>query len=213
MSQRPLDLLLPRNRQQMLAAVLMHPERWWYRSELAAQMGVPPSSLQRPLAALLASGLLRSRRHGNRLYFQANPDSPLFPELRGLMAKTIGLVDVLRGALAPLAAKIQVAFVYGSFARSAEVGTSDVDLFLVGTIGLAELSLPLRDVRAELGREVNPTLYSRSEFRAKVRARHHFVTSVLDGPKLFVVGTRNDLARAAHATASGAKALKPGGTR
>jgi uncharacterized protein len=193
MSQRPIDLLLTRTCQQLLAALLMHPERWWYRSELAHQLGKSPSSLQKALAALVGSGVLRSRRDGNRLYFQANPETPLYSELRAIVAKTVGLVDVLREALAPLSAKISVAFVYGSIARAEELGTSDVDLFVVGTAGLSDLSLPLREAETRLGREVNATVLSPEELLKKLKARHHFVTSVLDSPKLFVVGTEDDL--------------------
>src|SRR5437867_3681701 len=111
MSQRPIDLLLSRRSQQVLGVLLMHPGRWWYRSELARQLGKPPSSLQKALAALLSVGLLRSRRDGNRLYYQANPETPLYSELRGIVAKTVGLVDVLCEALAPLSSRIAVAFV------------------------------------------------------------------------------------------------------
>jgi predicted nucleotidyltransferase len=195
MSQRPIDLLLPRNSQQVLGVLLMHPDRWWYRSELAHQLGKSPSGLQKALAALVAAGLLRSRRDGNRLYFQANPETPLYAELRRIVAKTVGLVDVIRETLTPIVPKISVAFVYGSIARAEEVSSSDVDLFVIGSAGLTDMAVPLREAQNRLGREVNPTLYSAEEFRKKLKAQHHFVTSVLDSPKLFVVGTEDDLAR------------------
>jgi predicted nucleotidyltransferase len=197
MSQRPIDLLLSRIGQQLLGVLLMRPDRWWYRSELARQLGTPPSSLQKALASLLGSGLLRSRRDGNRLYYQANPEAPLYPEIRAMVAKTVGLVDVLREALAPLSRRIAVAFVHGSIARSEESSTSDVDLMIVGTTGLSDLAPALRVAASRLGREVNPTVLSETEFRRKLEARHHFVTSVLDSSKLFVVGTEDDLARIA----------------
>jgi predicted nucleotidyltransferase/AraC-like DNA-binding protein len=197
MSQRPIDLLLSRIGQQVLGVLLMHPDRWWYRSELARRLGTPPSSLQKALASLLGSGLLRSRRDGNRLYYQANPEAPLYPEIRIMVAKTVGLVDVVREALAPLSRQITVAFIHGSIARAEESSTSDVDLMIVGTTGLSDLSPALRAAAARLGREVNPTVFSEAELHRKLAARHHFVTSVLDSPKLFVVGTEDDLARVA----------------
>ena len=199
MSQRPIDLLLSRNGQQVLGVLLMHPDRWWYRSELARQLGKSPSGLQKALTALLRSGLLKSRRDGNRLYYQANPETPLYPEIRAIVAKTVGLVDVLRDALAPLSRRIDVAFVFGSVARAEEVGTSDVDLMVVGTAGLSDLAVPLRKAEARLGREVNSVIFPEGELRRKLAARHHFVTSVLDSPKLFVVGTEDDLGRVAGA--------------
>src|ERR1039457_3263846 len=114
------------------------------------------------------------------VYFQANADSPVFPNLRGLLSKTAGLVDVLAGVLKPLAAKVRGAFVYGSMASGSEQSDSDIDLMLVGTLAPAELPLPLRRARELLGREINPTVYTPAEFRKKQAAKDHFLTRVLD---------------------------------
>src|SRR5947199_6469 len=112
----PLDALIPKTRQGILAALMLQPEREWYAAELARRMRVPSSSLQRELVNLTRAGIVVSRRQGRMVYFQANSASPLFPELRGLMLKTAGLVDVLAESLAPLAGKLRAAFVHGSVA-------------------------------------------------------------------------------------------------
>ncbi|HEY2146932.1 MAG TPA: winged helix-turn-helix domain-containing protein, partial [Pirellulales bacterium] len=104
---------MPKTRQGILAATLVQPEKAWYASELARRMAVPSSSLQRELHALAAAEILKVHRQGRMVYYQANVDSPLFPELRGLLLKTAGLVDVLAGALKPLFAKLRIVFVYG----------------------------------------------------------------------------------------------------
>lgn len=184
----PLDALLPRTRQGILAATFMAPDRWWYMSDLAKHLGRTPSSLQRDLAALTGAGILRRKREGNRVYFQADRDCPLFGELQGIMAKTTGLADVLRAALRPLVRRIVVAFVYGSVARSEEGPRSDVDLMVVGNVGLAHVAPLLRRAEQRLNRPVNATIYTPLEFVAKVRAGHHFLRAVLDREKLFVVG-------------------------
>src|SRR5271169_4999673 len=113
---RSLDALLPKTRQGILAATLVQPKKAWYVSELARRMGVPSSSLQRELQDLTAVGILKTHRQGRMAYYQANADSPFFPELRGLLLKTAGLVDVLVDALKPLGAKLHLVFVYGSIA-------------------------------------------------------------------------------------------------
>jgi DNA-binding IclR family transcriptional regulator len=100
---RPIDALMSRTTQALLAATALQPERWWYLSDLAKHLRRRPSSLQRPLAALVSAGILSRRKEGNRVYFRANPDCPFLPELQGLIAKTVGLVDVARDALSPLA--------------------------------------------------------------------------------------------------------------
>src|SRR5450631_1974211 len=147
-------------RQGILAAALVQPERAWYVSELARRLGVPSSSLQRELLALTAGGILKSHRQGRMVYYQANSDSPVFADLRGLMIKTVGLVDVIADALRPLEDSIKCAFIYGSMVSGDARSDSDVDLMLVGAIAPAEIALPLRKSRQQLGREINPTIYS-----------------------------------------------------
>ena len=192
-NKRPLDALLPKTRQGILAALLVQPDKPWYVSELARRMGVPPSSLQRELHSLTQAGLLKTHRQGRMVYFQANAASPLFPDLRGLLLKTAGLIDVLVDALSPLAAHVQVAFVYGSMASGREQSDSDIDLMLICALTPAELAVPLRGARDMLGRDINPTTYSPTEFREKRRAGNHFLAGVLDKPKLFVVGNSYEL--------------------
>lgn len=193
---RLLDALLPKTRQGILAAALLRPEKAWYVSELARWMKVPPSSLQRELHDLTKAGILKSHRQGRMVYYQADSRSPLFPELRGLLLKTAGLVDVLADALKPLARKITFALIYGSVASATEKSDSDIDLMVVGTLTPMELSLPLRKARDLLGREINPTVYSLAEFEKKRLSKDHFLTHVLDKPKLFVLGNSDDLGEA-----------------
>jgi predicted nucleotidyltransferase len=157
---------------------------------------VRPSSLQRELTTLTSAEILRQRRDGNRVYFQANPDCPFLPELQGLLVKTAGIGDVLRETLTPFAPRIDWAFIYGSVARAEELAASDVDLMIIGQVGLADLSHALRHAEKRLSRAVNPTLYSRKEFDTKLRARDHFLTSVLDGARFFILGDSHELAAA-----------------
>jgi DNA-binding transcriptional ArsR family regulator len=191
-----LDALLPKTRQGILAATLVQPEKAWYVSELARRMRVPSSSLQRELQELTEAGILKSHRQGRMVYYQANTESPLFPDLRGLLLKTAGLVDVLRDALKPVATRITLAFVYGSIANSQERSESDIDLMVIGDVSPVDLALPLRRAREQLGRDINPSVYLVTEFNRKRTAKDHFLSHVLTGPKLIVLGSENDLGKA-----------------
>ena len=188
-----LQALFPKVRQGVLAATLNQPEKWWYLSELADQLGTSPSSLQRELASLVSSGILAHRREGTRTYFRAESQSPVFPDLRQLFEKTSGVIPTLEQILQPLRKKIRSAFVYGSMARGRERATSDVDFMVIGEIGLANLAPALRKTEVRIGREINVTVYSPKEFREKMQARDHFLTAVVHGPKQFVVGRPSDL--------------------
>ena len=186
------NVLFSGTQQRLLSALLLNSHQPIYAMELANHIGVRPSTLQRDLAKYTQAGILKMTRSGNRTYFQANEECPVFPELRALLIKTSGLVDVLRNELAPLASKITVAAVYGSVASGTETSGSDIDLLIIGSVKMIELSPLFEQATGKLRRPINPTLYTPGEFSQK--ARHSpFVRSVLGKPLLFVLGTSSDL--------------------
>ncbi len=164
-----------------------------YLTELAQYLHTRPSSLQRELTSLVRTGIVQQRREGTRTYYKAEARSPTFRELRQLFEKTAGLIPTLQTALQPFARQIDCAFVYGSVAKAIETALSDVDLMVIGKVGLAELAPALRKAEGRLGREVNATSYSAAEFRSKIAAKDHFLATVLRGPKQFVEGSQRDL--------------------
>lgn len=132
-------------------------------------------------------GILTRRPSGRQVYYQANPDCPIFQELRTLIVKTAGVAEVLREALLPLADHIQTAFLYGSFAAERQGPRSDVDVMAIGDVPLSKVVEALAPAQERLGREINPTIYPVTEFRAKAVARHAFVAAVIRGPKIFLI--------------------------
>lgn len=193
-----LDALFPKTRQNILAVLLLSPERRWSLSDLAQRLAVSPSSLQRELASLVEAGILRRETDGSRVYYQTNPDFPLLPELQGIFAKTIGLADHVRKALEPFWESIDLAFIFGSIARGERTARSDVDLLIVGSIGIADLALPLRDLEGALQIPVNVTHYTAAEFRDKRRQKNHFLQTILSGSKIFLKGSEYELAGIDH---------------
>jgi DNA-binding transcriptional ArsR family regulator len=190
-----LDALIPKTRQAILAATFQEPRRWWYMRELARHLHLTPSTLQRELDSLVRGGILRQRREGKHVYFQPAADSPIFEELQGLLLKTAGLADVIRKALEPFTDRIQWAFIYGSMAKAEEHATSDVDLMLIGRVGLAEVSSPLRKVEQRLNRPVNPTIYTSDQFAGKVKANQQFISGVMRSKKIFLLGNIREFDR------------------
>lgn len=191
---RPIDALFSQTRQQVLAATLMHPERWWYLSELANHLGRTPSTLQRELDRLSGADILRTRKEANRLYYQPNPQCPFLAELTGLFTKTAGLRDILAATLEEFQKKVSWAFIFGSIARSEELSASDIDVLVIGKLTLSELATPLRRAEEKLGREINPALYSEKEFAEHVESGQHFARTVLASEKLFLLGDSDEFA-------------------
>jgi len=191
-----LETLFPGTRGDILLATVLQPERVWFLSELATHLETTPSSLQREITALDKCGILRVWRDGRRLYVQAHRDCPVFLELHGLLEKTGGTVPVLKELLSSLTQKV-TAFVFGSVARSEERSTSDIDLMVIGSVGLVELSPLLEKAEERLGRLINPVIYSSEEFETKLARHDHFLTTVLSGPKLMITGEVYELATVA----------------
>ena len=187
--------LFNKTRRGLLSLFFVRPEQSFYLRQIVRMAGIGQGASQRELARWVEAGLLLRTRRGNQVHFQANPDSPVFAELKSLAVKTAGVADVLREALAGLFDQIVLAFVHGSMASGMDNARSDVDLVVVGAAGFGEVANALRTAHDILGREVNATVYPVREFRAKLRAGHHFVTSILETPKIFLVGDESELKR------------------
>lgn len=189
----PATVLFGRTRRRVLGWLLGHPDEAYYLREMARHTGAGLGAVQRELEQLTAAGLVHRTVHGRQVYFRANREAPIFPELQSLFAKTAGLVDVLRDGLAPLRNRVTAAFVFGSAARGALNISSDIDVLIVGDASFPEVAMALGAAQERLGRDVNPTVYPPAEFRAKLRARHHFLTAVLREPRLFIIGSDDEL--------------------
>ena len=159
--------------------------------ELVRQAGLSLGTVQQELRRLTRIGLVVARKDGNRVYYSANPDHPAFRDVCSLVLKTDGLVGVLQPALN--SPDVSVAFVFGSVARGDAGGSSDVDLMVIGSVGLRRLAALLSGKADRLGREINPHVMSPDEFTERKQQRDHFLTAVLASPKLFVKGTEHEL--------------------
>ena len=190
----PATLLFPASyRRRVLTLLLLHPERALHVREIARLTGTTAGTLNKELTKLHAAGLLERERVGNQVRYTANRASPIYAELTGILRKTIGLADVLADALAPMAPAIAVAFVFGSMARATETAGSDVDLMLLGSLTFGDAVKLLYPAQATLGREINPSVYSADEWRARLKTKDSFIREVLVQPKIFLIGNDDEL--------------------
>ena len=187
------EALFSKNRRLVLSLLLGHADEAFYLRQIVRASGGGVGAIQRELGRLVACGVLCRTARGKEVYFQANAACPAFAELKGLLAKTAGVADVLRAALAPLADRIEVAFVFGSTAEGKERRQSDVDVLVVGDASFSEVTAAFGPAQERLQREVNPSVYPADEFCAKLGARHHFLRSVLAGGKIFLIGDERGL--------------------
>jgi hypothetical protein len=167
-------------------------EKELHLREIERQVGLFVEAIRKDLNKLLKLDLVVARRDGNRLYYRANREHPLYPEIHLLVLKTAGLVEVLQKVLSREGVK--VAFIFGSVASGQEKAASDVDLMVIGKISLRTVTGWLAGVSLEIGREVNPYVMSMVEFQRRREAQEHFLSQVLASPKLFIIGKEDDLA-------------------
>lgn len=190
---RAIDALFSRTRREILGATYDQPDRWWYLSELAGHLNTTPSSLQRELQSLVLSGILRQRRDGKRIYFRAEEKSSIFDELRSIVAKTMGVAAALERTLAEFDDRIACAFLSGSLERGDENELSEVDLVVIGSVGLSDLSPPLLKLETKYKLDFDATCYSPEGFLKKVADQNHLVVNLLREEKVFLIGDDNDL--------------------
>jgi predicted nucleotidyltransferase len=191
-------VLFPGTKRKILALFFLHPDQEYYFSEVIRLTGTRQGVIQRELTNLVEADILNTEKRGRQKYYSVNLKHPIFPDLRNIIFKTFGVIGKIREALEPLGKKIDVAFVYGSFARGQEVSGSDLDLFFIGDIRLDELVSVLSHVEKVLGREINPTLFSAAEFKNKWSMKNHFLHSVVKAEKEYIIGSEDELRRLAH---------------
>ena len=189
------DILFGRTRSSVLSLLDGRVDQSFYTRQIAREAGASVGAVQRELGNLAKAGLIVRSSLGNQVFYRANRESPIFPEMRSLVNKTVGVFEILRTAIGEISNRIAVAFIYGSVARGEETATSDLDLMVIGAATIDEVLSGLSDVEKTIGRPVNPTVYSVAEFRSKVAKGNHFLNAVLKGKKVFLLGDEHELGK------------------
>ena len=185
--------LFGKTRQAVLALLYGREDSSFYTKQILDAVKIGRGTVQRELKNLTDTGIITREVQGRQVYYRANEKCPIFNELKSIVRKTFGVADVIRQSLSTVADKIRVAFIFGSNARSADDRKSDIDVMVVGAISFGDTVNLLSTAEEKLGREVNAVVYPISEFKQKVREDHHFVKTVLEGEKIFLIGDESEL--------------------
>lgn len=190
------EALFSKVQQRVLALIFGHPERSFYASEIIRRVRSGTGAVERELSRLQSSGLVTVERIGNQKHYRANPDSPIFAELKSLVLKTIAFAEPLKESLKPLSDKIDAAFIYGSVAKGTDTARSDIDLMVIGNdLDYAGLYSALQDAEVKLSRKVSPTFLSPADWKRKAAEKGSFVSKINAQPKIFVFGAVEDFQR------------------
>jgi len=187
--------LFGKTRQAVLALLYGRTDSSFYTRQILDAVGTGRGTVQRELKSLTDSGIIIREVQGRQVYYRANDECPIFGELKSIVRKTFGVADVIRQSLAPATNRISVAFIFGSVAGGNERRGSDIDVMVAGDISFGDVVSFLSGAEDQLGREINPVVYSLPEFTQKARHDDHFIKSVLESDKLFLIGDERELAR------------------
>lgn len=190
--------LFGKTRRAVLGLLFSHADEAFYLRRIARESGSSLGAVQREVKRLANAGIILRTVMGHQVFYQANRDGPIFAELKGLVMKTVGLVEVLRSALMPAIPQVHFALIHGSLVRGEETRGSDVDLLVVGEATFGDIVAALNPAQETLQREVNPTVYPPIEFEAKVRDGHHFLKSVFSREHIYLTGRDHGLAQLAE---------------
>jgi len=185
-------LVTSATRRALLVRFFTHPGERFYATQLIRELGLASAGVQKELARLESAGMIQSEREGNVRFFTVNTAHPLYAEIKSIVYKSEGLGDVLREHLAGLPG-VRTALVFGSVARGSEDAASDVDVLVIGDVGVAALDRALSEAERTLEREVNATVLSRAEWRERLTRKQAFVTDIVTGPKIFIAGGEDGL--------------------
>lgn len=188
------EVLFSKTQRQILGLLFGHPDKSYFAKEIYRLAGVGVGTVHRELEKLTAVGLLTLQRVGNQKHYRANNKSPIFEELCGIVQKTFGLADVLREALSGHADQVELALIYGSVAKETDRADSDIDVLILSqALSYSQVLTLFATSEARLGRRVNPTIYSPEEFLGKLKSDNHFARRIIEQPKIFLIGSEDDL--------------------
>jgi predicted nucleotidyltransferase len=187
------SLLFSEYRKRVLGLLLLNPNASYHVRELARLTNTTPGTLHKELTKLTIGGILQSKKVGNQVHYSANLSCPIYEELASILRKTSGLADVIAETLIGVKDQISFAFVFGSVARGEQQSSSDVDVMIIGLLSFGDAVQLLHPAQTILQREINPVVYSADEFERRIKNNDSFINEVLAKPKLFIIGTENEL--------------------
>ena len=187
--------LFGKTRQAVLALLYGRADSSFYTKQILDAVKIGRGTVQRELKNLTDTGIIIREVQGRQVYYRANTQCPIFDELKSIVRKTFGVADVIRHSLAAVADRIQVSFIFGSIASGNAGKASDIDIMIVGDISFGDIVSLLSGAEEQLGREINSVVYPVAEFKQKAKSDHHFVKSVLESEKIFLIGNEGELAR------------------
>lgn len=189
-----IDILISKVRVKILELFLGNPDQIYHVRDIVRRVDEEINAVRRELARLEKTGLLASQWKANRRYYSAKKDHIFYFELLSIINKSVGLGGNIIKNKAKIG-KISYAMLSGSFVRGKPYSTTDVDLFIVGSIVLPELGTIVKEEETRRNREINFTPMSDEEFAFRKSRRDPFIMGVLSKPRVMLIGDEEEMVK------------------
>jgi predicted nucleotidyltransferase len=187
-----LTKLFSSTRAELLGLFFNNPDDRFYLREIARHIGKDAAGIKRELDKLVKIGLLAKEKRGVQKYYYANKNSPIFSEMKGLIFKTTGAQGAMKTSLSRLKG-VQVAFIYGSYAKGAEKEESNINIMVIGQANITELNDMVMGLEEKLKRDIDYLVFDELEYRKRKESKDPFIRDMLKSKKIFLVGKEDDL--------------------
>lgn len=185
------NIFKSKTRKALFRLFFTNPDSKYYLRELERLLDIPVSMVRKELLSLAKDGIFMIEKRGNLVFYHLDKNYPLFEELKSIVFKTTGVAGLLRESLERIEG-VEVAFIYGSFAKSEAGVKSDIDLFVIGKVDEDELIKELGKAEKALKREINYSLYAKADFEKKKKEKNSFIIDLIENPKVFLIGEKDE---------------------
>jgi len=186
------DLITSKARVKVLHVFLANPSEMYHVRELVRRTGDEINAVRRELSYLEKKGILDREPRANRVYYSLSKAYPFYFDLLRLGSRSIGLGKAILTNRAKLG-KIKYALFSGKFVRKMSKSPEEVDVMIVGTVVIPELSLLIREEEKRINSEINYTVMSDEEFDFRKKRRDSFILSILSSSKVMIIGDEETL--------------------
>lgn len=197
---------------RLLALLTSTPGQELHTRELIRRVAGSPRPVHLALEKLEREGLIESRRMGPLRLWRMDPAHPLYRSLRELYARTVGVAARIRDIISSQRG-VELAFIFGSYARGDDNPTSDIDVFVLGVPDWRPLEDESRKLHDELGREVNFVGWHVEDLARAVKDRSPFLDTLRRGKKIWIVGGQDEFERRIAAVGRKARRGRPAARR
>ena len=184
------EALFPKIKREILTLFFLNPDKKFYTREIIRLINSNPGPVQRELKQLINSGIIFiTSESSKKRYYQVNTNCSIYTELKGIVLKTFGVVDIIKEALAPIQKELQLAIIYGSVANNTDTGNSDIDELIISDISFKDIAIIFDPIQKTLQREINYSIYPTSILLGKKYLEHHFLSSVFNSEIITLYGS------------------------